>query len=158
MSVYARRRLVLLLIVTAALATALIAGCGGGAAAGGGPLAWAGDPELFTHPTLKEDRVLTGTLRNDSLRRVRVELGSLRVLSEDGDEVPAQPIFLRTFGKSLWSPGRGPEQLPASELMRTGRIAYLKPGDEVPLTVAWHAADGEPQLVDYGGGLLRVPG
>jgi hypothetical protein len=158
MSVYARRRLVLLLLVTAAVAAALIAGCGGGAAAGGGPLAWAGQPELFAHPTLKDDRVLTGTLRNDSLRRVQVNLGDLRVLSADGDEVPAQPIFLRTFGKSLWSPGRGPEQLPASELMRTGRIAYLKPGDEVPLTVAWHAADGEPALVSYGAGQLQLPG
>jgi hypothetical protein len=147
---------VLAAALLSASAGALIAGCGGGAASSG-PLAWSGHAELFTHPTLPGDRVVTGTLRNDSLRRIQVDLSSLRVLDGDGHPVPAQPIFLRTFGKSLWSPGRGPEQLPASELMRTGRIAYLKPGDEVPLTVAWHAGDGEPRMVDYGGGLLRLP-
>jgi hypothetical protein len=28
----------------------------------------------------------------------------------------------------------------------------------VPFTVAWHAADGEPAVVDYGAGSLEVPG
>ncbi len=35
-------------------------------------------------------------------------------------------------------------------LLRTGRIAFLRPGEEVPFTVAWHAVDGEPAVVDYG--------
>ena len=48
--------------------------------------------------------------------------------------------------------------MPHSELVRTGRIAFLRPGEEVPLTVAWHAADGRPVVVDYGEGSLRVPG
>ena len=144
-------------------ATALVAtGCGGSgttvAGHGSGPLKWAAEPQLFTPESLPGDRILTGTLRNDSLRRVRVNLPDVRVLAADGDRVAATPVFLNTFGKSLWSPGRGPEQMPDTELVRTGRIAFLRPGQEVPLTVAWHAADGEPAVVDYGGGSLRVPG
>jgi hypothetical protein len=132
------------------------AGCGSGGASG--PLGWSGAAETFTHPTLPGDRVLTGRLRNEGLRRVRVDIGDVRVLDADGEPVPAAPVFLQTFGKSLWSPGRGPETIPDSELLRTGRIALLRPGDEVPFTVAWHARDGEPARVDWGGGSLEVPG
>jgi hypothetical protein len=145
------------------LAAAALSGCGGGggevnAGDGRGPLRWAEEPLLFTPETLPGDRILTGTLRNDSTRRVRVDLPDVRVLARDGERVPAQPVFLRTFGKSLWSPGRGPEQMPDTELLRTGRIAFLRPGEEVPFTVAWRAADGTPAVVDYGAGSLPVPG
>ena len=153
------RRALAALIAAAALAAA---GCGGGsdsvAGDGSGPLKWAGEPKLFTPENLPEDRILTGVLRNESLRRVRVDLPDVRVLARDGGKVAATPVFLNTFGKTLWSPGRGPEQMPESELLRTGRIAFLKPGEEVPFTVSWHAADGEPAVVDYGGGSLQVPG
>ena len=146
------------LLAAAALAAG---GCGGGGSGatgdGSGPLKWAGEPLLFTPETLPGDRILTGKLRNDSLRRVRVNLPDVRVLAADGDAVRATPIFLDTFGKTLWSPGRGPEQTPESELRRTGRIAFLRPGEEVPLTVAWHVADGRPAVVDYGAGSLQVP-
>ena len=144
-------------------AAAALSGCGGGdsevkAGDGSGPLRWAEAPLLFTPETLPGDRILTGTLRNDSTRRVRVDLPDVRVLADDGSRVPAAPVFLRTFGKTLWSPGRGPSQMPETELLRTGRIAFLRPGDEVPFTVAWHAEDGEPAVVDYGPGSLPVPG
>jgi hypothetical protein len=139
-----------------ALVLAALAGCGG--AAGTGPLRWEGEPTLFTPETLPGDRILTGHLRNDGVRRIRVDLGDVAVLAADGDPVPASPVFLNTFGKSLWSPGRGPEQMPESELLRTGRIAFLRPGESVPFTVSWHAEDGTPAAVDYGEGRLPVPG
>jgi hypothetical protein len=138
------------------------AGCGGGGPAhagdGSGPLRWAAAPELFTPATLPGDRILTGTLRNQSVRRVRVNLTDVRVLARNGDPIAgAQPVFLQTFGKSLWSPARGPDVMPDSELLRTGRLAFLRPGEEVPITVAWHARSGRPAAVDYGAGLVPVP-
>jgi hypothetical protein len=137
-------------------AAALFAGCGDEEHSGA--LAWSGEATVFAHPTLPDDRMLTGRVRNQGLRRVRVDVADVRMLAADGSRVPATPVFLQTFGKSLWSPGRGPEQMPDTELRRTGRIAFLKPGEEVPLTVAWHAADGAPVRVEWGGGSLRVPG
>jgi hypothetical protein len=146
-----------------AVAALLLAGCGGGPSGpvsgkGSGPLKWAEEPLLFTPGTLPGDRILTGWLRNDSVRRVRVNLPDVRALARDGDRVAASPVFLNTFGKSLWSPGRGPDVMPDSELVRTGRMALLKPGEKIPFTVAWHAKDGTPVVVDYGAGSLRVPG
>jgi hypothetical protein len=123
-----------------------------------GPLAWSGGGEVFTHPTLPGDRVLTATLRNNGLHPLRVDIGDVRLLDGDGRPVEATPVFLQAFGKSLWAAGRGPEQVPDTELQRTGRIAVLRPGEEVPLTIAWHAADGDPERVDYGRGWLSLPG
>jgi hypothetical protein len=147
--------------LAAVVAAAALAGCAGGGSGGSdapGPLSWVDSPLLFTPATLPGDRILTGKLRNDSPQRVRVDLPDVRMLAADGAPVPATPVFLQTFGKTLWSPGRGPTQMPESELRRTGRIAFLAPGEEVPFTVAWHAADGAPAVVDYGAGSLRVPG
>jgi hypothetical protein len=149
----------------AALALAPAAGgCGGNgggpavaAGAGDGPLRWAAPPQVYTPETLPGDRILTGRLRNQSVRRVRVSLADVKVLARDGSAVAAQPVFLQTFGKSLWSPGRGPDAMPDTELQRTGRLAYVAPGAEVPITVAWHARSGRPAAVDYGDGLLPVP-
>ena len=150
--------------VACGLATAA---CGGNPTAGGravvhagdgsGPLRWAAPPLLFTPETLPGDRILTGRLRNDSLRRVRVKLADVRVLAHDGARLAAQPIFLDTFGKSLWPVDRVPSSVPESELHRTGRLAFLRPGEQVPITVAWHVASGRPAAVDYGIGLLPVP-
>src|SRR5262245_37824372 len=123
-----------------------------------GPLGWSGDSELFTHPTIPGDRVLTGTLRNDGTHPIRVDIGDVRLLADDGSVVPSTPVFLQTFGKTLWAAGRGPQQVPDTELLRTGRIALLTPGEEVPLTVAWHDKDGKPSRIDYKEGSLPVGG
>ena len=155
---FRRRRAVAALVaavVTAAVFTGLSALGGDGRT---GPLAWSGDGEVFTHPTLPGDRVLSARLRNDGLHPLRVDIGDVRLLDGEGRPVEATPVFLETFGKSLWSAGRGPEQVPDTELQRTGRIAVLRPGQEVPLTIAWHAKDGDPERVDYGRGSLTLPG
>ena len=146
-------------LVAAAVAAALIVGLSSiGGDGRSGPLDWSGDAEVFTHPTLPGDLVLTATLRNDGLHPLRVDIGDVRLLDADGRPVEAMPVFLQTFGKSLWAAGRGPEQVPDTELQRTGRIAVLRPGEEVPLTIAWHTRDGEPVRVDYGRGSLALPG
>jgi hypothetical protein len=153
-----RRRLVAG-VVLAALATAVFVGLSSlGGSDRVGPLDWSGDADVFTHPTLPGDRVLSAKLRNDGLRPLRVDIGDVRLLDGDGREVASAPVFVQTFGKSLWAAGRGPEQVPDAELQRTGRIALLEPGEEVPLTIAWHAGDGDPVRVDYGRGSLALPG
>jgi hypothetical protein len=123
-----------------------------------GALVWSGDADVFTHPTLPGDRVLTAKLRNDGLHPLRVDIGDVRLMDANGRPVEATPVFLQAFGKSLWAAGRGPAQVPDTELQRTGRIAVLRPGEEVPLTIAWHAKDGDPVRVDYGKGWLALPG
>lgn len=152
------RRAAVLLLAGSVLAALVIAVVAFGGSGGSGPLRWSGDGEVFTHPTLPGDRVLTGTLRNDGLQAMRIDLADVRVVDGDGELVASTPVFLRAFGKSLWGGGRGPEQVTDSELQRTGRIALLAPGEEVPLTVAWRAKDGDPVRVDYGRGSLSLPG
>ena len=39
---------------------------------------------MFTHPTMHGDRVLTGTLRNDGMHTMRVDIGDVRLLDADG--------------------------------------------------------------------------
>jgi predicted small lipoprotein YifL len=155
---FARRRLMAGLIAAALAATVVVALSTLGAGGRVGPLDWSGDAEVFTHPTLPGDRVLTARLRNDGLHPLRVDIGDVRLLDGDGHEVASSPVFLQAFGKSLWAAGRGPVQEPDSELQRTGRIALLEPGEEVPLTVAWRTRDGEPARLDYGRGSLSLPG
>ena len=151
-----RRRAVTALALAAAVALVLgLFSLGGSDRAG--PLDWSGQAEVFTHPTLPGDRVLTATLRNRGLRPLRIDIGDVRLLDGAGRVVASTPVFLQGFGKSLWAAGRGPQQLPDTELLRTGRISLLKPGQEVPLTVAWHAADGDPVRVAYRGGSLALP-
>jgi hypothetical protein len=152
------RRAVAMIAIATLATVSVIAFAGFGAQTHTGPLAWSGDSELFTHPTIPGDRVFTGKLRNDGTHPLRVDIGDVRLLAEDGTIVPSTPVFLQTFGKSLWAAGRGPQQVPDTELQRTGRIALLTPGEEVPLTIAWHDKDGEPARVDYGEGSLAVGG
>jgi hypothetical protein len=152
------RRAVFLIGVATLAALAVLALTAFRGPARTGPLTWSGKSELFTHPTLPGDRILTGTLRNDGLHPLRVDIGDVRILTSDGEPVPSNPVFLETFGKTLWAGGRGPQMVPDTELQRTGRITMLRPGEEVPLTIAWHSKDGTPARVDYGDGSLQVPG
>lgn len=152
------RRTAALLLTGSVLAALVIVLTAFGGGDRTGPLRWSGDADVFTHPTLPGDRVLTATLRNDGLHAIRVDLADVRLLDGEGETVASTPVFLQAFGKSLWAAGRGPEQVPDSELQRTGRIALLAPGEEVPLTVAWHAKDGDAERVDYGQGSLSLPG
>lgn len=155
---YLRRRLVAAAIAAALTGAVYFALSSLGGSDRVGPLTWSGDAEVFTHPTLPGDRVLTARLRNDGLHPLRVDIGDVRLLAADGQEVASSPVFLQAFGKTLWAAGRGPMQEPDTELLRTGRIALLKPGQEVPLTIAWHDRDGEPARLDYGRGSLALPG
>ena len=150
------RRAAALILAGSVLAALVIAVAAFGGGDRTGPLRWVGNAEVFTLPTLPGDRVLTATLRNRGLRPLRIDIADVRLLDGSGRVVASTPVFLQGFGKSLWAAGRGPQQMPDTELLRTGRIALLKPGQEVPLTVAWHAADGDPVRVAYEDGSLAL--
>jgi hypothetical protein len=152
------RRAVAMIVMSTAALVVVVAIAGFRGTETTGALSWRGDAEVFTHPTIPGDRVLTGKLRNGGTHTLRVDIGDVRLLTADGEIVPSTPVFLQAFGKSLWAAGRGPQQVPDTELLRTGRIALLSPGEEVPLTIAWHDKDGDPERVDYTDGSLTMPG
>ena len=138
-----------------ALAALALAGCGGGEDEGSGSLVWEGAPKVYSQ---KEDHVLRGTVRNDSLRRVKLTATRLRLLREDGARVASSATFVPTFIHGLYPPTREP-QLSDRELRRTGRIAQIEPGKTSTLTVSWREPPSArpPVRLDYGGGQLPIP-
>ena len=142
-----------------ALATLALGGCGGEDERGSGDLQWESTPKVYVPSPGSPDRVLAGAVRNQSLRRIDLTAGDLRLLDRDGREVRSAAIFVRGFLHGLYPPTREPPELPASELRRTGRIAQIRPGDSVPLTVSWRVAPraASPERIDYGAGSLPVP-
>jgi hypothetical protein len=144
------------LIVVAIVA---FASRGDGAEQSSGDLAWAKGPRVFTPARLPRDRVLTGRLRNDSLRELRLSTDDLRLEDAGGRRVAATAVFLESFVHGLYPPTRQPEEISETELRRTGRLAVIPPGDSVPLTVAWRPPRGveAPLRLEYGSGSLPVP-
>ena len=131
----------------------------GGTEQGSGDLAWAGSPRVFIPARLPRDRVLSARLRNDSLRRIRLNAEDFRLEDGRGREVAATAVFLDSFVHGLYPPTRQPREGPESELRRTGRLAVIAPGESVPLTVAWRQGAGAaaPVRLDYGRGYLPLP-
>jgi hypothetical protein len=123
---------------------------------GTGDLVWTQDPLLVTPPTLPGDRILAGTVRNDSLRRINIVARDLKLRTAEGDEVAGTKIFNQTFERTVF-PRNREGATPIGEELRIGLRASIKPGEEAPLTVAWHERDGRPARIDYGFGALPVP-
>ncbi|MEX2196514.1 MAG: hypothetical protein WD844_14610 [Thermoleophilaceae bacterium] len=149
----------LALVLAAAALT--LPGCGGDDRdAAAGDLVWTKDPLVFAPETLPDDRVLSGELRNDSLRRVELAAEDLRLVSADGDEVDGSAVFLDTYAHQLFPPTREPEGgIPEQELLRLGVKARIEPGETAPLTISWRQPSGaeRPVRVDTGLGSLPVP-
>lgn len=126
---------------------------------GPGDLVWEGKPRLVVPKRLPRDRILTGKVRNDSLRPVQLSARELRVVDEAGKRVAASVLFLQTYVHGLYPPTRRPKELPEAELRRTGRKAVIEPGKSAPLTVSWRQrADGHgPARLDFGTGTLAIP-
>ena len=127
---------------------------------GVGDLAWVKRPNVYRQATLPRDRVLVGTIRNDSLRPIKVAATDVRPVDEGGNALRGNATFVRGYVHPLYPPTRPPAGgLPESELERTGRQLRLEPGQKAPLSVAWRLTPGAeaPVRIDYGSGSLPIP-
>ena len=133
-------------------------GTGTRAAAATAQLQWKSTPRLILVPSLPRDRILTGSVRNASLRAVDLASDRVRILDAAGHRLHATALFAQHFSHGLypWSMHvKGSE----FERRRIGRIATIKPGQDVPLTLSWRVAPGgsEPVEARFDGGRLALP-
>jgi hypothetical protein len=149
------------LALGAGLLVVSVASGGDGAGDDTGPLRWSGRVVSFTHPTLPTDHVVSGRLRDTSMRSLRVVARKdIRVVDGHGRDLPASAVFTQTFGHGLFDPTRLPEaRLPERELMRIGDVGRFQPGDELPVTVSWRVEPGAARAarIVYPGGSLAIP-
>jgi len=121
-------------------------------------LRWKAKPSLILVPSMPRDRILTGSIRNGSLRPVDLESERVQVRDAAGHRLKATALFSQHFSHGLYPPSM---RVKGSkfERRRTGKIATIKPGQDVPLTLSWRvAADGtEPVEVRFDGGTLALP-
>ena len=143
----------------AAVAAVLSVVLGSAGEGRGDSLSWAAQPRLLTPATLPDDRILSGEIRNTSLRRVRLEARDIRIEAANGERVEGTATFTAGFLHGLYPPMRQPGRLSESELRRLGRLAILEPRQTVPVTLAWRLERREPApvRVNYGQGSLPVP-
>ncbi len=151
-------------LTAAACAAALALGaCGGdegGTATKGGTLQWVGKPIVYTPPELPRDRLLSGKLRNDSLRQIRLDADRARLLDADGGTVQGTVRFMAGFNHALNSPRRQPEEgKPDFERERMGELAVVREGQTVPVTVSWRLPSGGagPVRLEVGTATIRLP-
>jgi hypothetical protein len=150
----------LVLAAALALTAGLPLACSDDDGMGVGDLVWIKPPKVYREATLPRDRILVGTIRNDSLRPIKVAASDVRAVDGDGDALRGNATFIRGYIHALYPPTRPPPGgLPESELERTGRELRLQPGKTAPLSVAWRLTVGGegPVRVDYGPGWLPIP-
>lgn len=129
------------------------------AATGTARLQWKTKPNLILVPELPRDRILTGSIRNASLRAVDLESERVQILDAAGHRLAATALFAQGFSHGLY-PWSMHVKGSKSERRRIGKIATIKPGQDVPLTLSWRVAAGgsEPVEVRFDGGTLALPG
>jgi len=144
-----------------ALALVLLGGCGGGDDKGGrfGPLEWEKQPLVSRATNLRSDRVLVGSVRNESFREVKLDAGNLTVRDSDHRRLRANARFAAAFAHGLYGAYQKPNPQPDEERRRLGQIVTIKSGKTAPLVVAFRLRRDTrtPLRVDYGEGFLTVP-
>jgi hypothetical protein len=156
-----RRRPAIAATVLAAI-TAL-GGCGesgGGGDLGTRPLVWVEAPRALDPPGLPDDRIVTGTVRNESLEPVELTAAEVRVVDAERDALDGSVAFLSGFVKPIEPANSGgPDPFAGEDLARLGRELTLDPGKTAPLTVSWRQPEGAPPAVaiDYRVGSLPLP-
>ena len=121
-------------------------------------LQWKAEPDLILVPELPRDRILTGQVRNASLRAVDLEAERIRILDAEGRDLKASARFSQSFSHGLY-PWSMHVKGSKFERSRIGEIATIKPGQAVPLTLSWRVPAGgsEPVEARFDGGSLSLP-
>ncbi len=150
-------------LIAAALLVAVLAllgpasNRGEGAPGGAGPLVWKAPPRIHVAPGMPGDRILSGVVRNDSVRLAEVDAAGIRVFSAEGERLRSSAIFLGSFSRGLYAGSRR-AQASDIERRRTGRLLRIGPGAEQPLTVSWRTRPGAERgaRIEYGAGALPI--
>ena len=143
--------------VVAALALgAVLLFAGGAGGSDAETLAWKGKVQVFD-TGIPTDKVLYTQLENVSLRDVDLDTKNVTLYDEDGDEVRSATVFLAAFAHGIFPYGT---PLSDFEKRRLGKIATLKPGQAVPITMSWSVPEGgkPPVKADFGSAEIVVPG
>ena len=153
-------RVLAAVVVAIALGGAIVAAGGSGEerSAGDG-LGWQGRPLLVSPPNLPRDGIVTGQVRNETLRKMRLDASELVVVDDRGRRWRTSGRFLAGFAHGLWPPGQQVAVGSDAERERVGEIATLEPGEAAPLTVAWRRprGGGRPVRIELGRLMLPVP-
>lgn len=153
-----RTRLTAAVALLAAIAIASIVTVAGGSGGGGGAaLAWSGKVRVIDS-SIPTDRILYTKLENTSLENLDLVAKDVRVIDARGREVRSSASFLAAFAHGIYSwsmQGEAGE----SERRRLGQIATVKPGQSVPVTLAWSVPKGgeQPVKVDFGPADVALP-
>ncbi|HEX6945032.1 MAG TPA: hypothetical protein VF196_02495 [Casimicrobiaceae bacterium] len=149
--------LVAALAVVALVAAVLLARDDEPAASEDRTLSWVGAPQITTPAELPSDRLLSGRLRNASLRTLRLDADRARLVDAAGHQVRGTVRFSAGFVHGLYSPRRAPkEPEPDFERRRLGQLAVMRPREAVPVTLSWR--DGPPVRLEVGTVRIELPG
>lgn len=116
-------------------------------------------PKVYTPDTLPNDRILSGQVRNDSLRGVQLTAKSdLKLVDKSGRDVTHTALFAAGYSRDIYPP-RDRHQLPEKDAERLGYKAKLRPGDSRPLTVSWRQGHGRrtPVRIELPSNSLDLP-
>lgn len=155
------------LLLLAGVGALLLLGNSGGESSGGGSsaaatgavrLAWKDSPQMIRVPELPDDRILTGRVRNTSLRPVDLSVDRIEIVDARGRRLASTARFLQAFAHGLY-PSSMNVRGGKFERTRLGQIATVKPGQDLPLTLSWRLVSGtaQPLEVRFGGGSLALP-
>jgi hypothetical protein len=109
--------------------------------------------------TLPRDRILTADVRNDTLKEVELRANrDVKLLDRRGRPVTHTTIFTEGFTRDIYPP-RYLRKVPKQDQLRLGLLAKIKPGESVPITVAWRVRSRDRDVVrlQTPAGVLGVP-
>ena len=149
-------------VLIAAVAVLVALGRGGEGATAQAPtvrLQWEGVPKVLKVEELPNDRILSGRIRNTSLREVQLDVDRIEIVDAQGRRVKHSARFLSAFAHGIQPPANQEKLTGTFERTRLGELAKLKADVSAPLTLSWRVPPGRPQPVEvrFGGGSLRLP-